>query len=166
MNAEPFGLCQCGCGEQTATRDGRPRRFRAGHNVRMRGELWVVTDTGYETPCWLWSRGLQSAGYAKRTLGHGSTLVHRQHYEAKYGPVPVGLDLDHLCRVRHCVNPDHVEPATRAVNARRGAKTKLTLAQVEDIRRSTESDRVLAIRYDVAPGTIWNARSGPQWRAA
>ena len=50
-----------------------------------------------------------------------------------HGPVPEGLELDHLCRIRHCVNPDHVEPVTCAVNVRRGDLTKLTEEQVRSI---------------------------------
>jgi hypothetical protein len=96
---------------------------------------------------------------------HQTELVHRQNYVDKFGHVEVGLDLDHLCRVRACVNPDHMEPVSRAINARRGAKTKLTQAAVDEIRLSTESDEVLADRYGVAPGTIWHVRSGTQWRS-
>lgn len=53
-------------------------------------------------------------------MQEGTTLVHRILYEVKHGPVPEGLECDHLCRVRHCVNPDHIEPVTKRENQRRG----------------------------------------------
>lgn len=72
--------------------------------------------------CWLWTGFIGPAGYGKfggRTH-FGTTLVHRIAYIATRGPVPEGLVLDHLCRVRHCVNPDHLEPVTNRVNSMRG----------------------------------------------
>lgn len=47
-------------------------------------------------------------------------VVHRIAYELLVGPIPDGLQLDHLCRVRNCVNPDHLEPVTGQENMRRG----------------------------------------------
>lgn len=115
----PPGFCRCGCGERTKLATAK---FLSGHGNRPVDEPWDVRDMGYETPCWVWTAGLMGEGYATQApRGGGSTLVHRQHYEEKHGAVPAGLDLDHLCRVRACVNPDHVEPVTRAENARRGA---------------------------------------------
>jgi hypothetical protein len=51
--------------------------------------------------------------------------IHRYIYELFSGPIPVGLVLDHLCRVRHCVNPEHLEPVTIAENVRRGLKGRM-----------------------------------------
>lgn len=48
-------------------------------------------------------------------------LTHRYSYERAEGPVPAGLELDHLCRVRSCVNPEHLEPVTHRENMRRGS---------------------------------------------
>jgi HNH endonuclease/NUMOD3 motif len=70
--------------------------------------------------CWLWVRSLNTSGYAQTRIGKKHRVVHRVAYELKHGPVPDGLELDHLCRVRCCINPDHVEPVTRKVNALRG----------------------------------------------
>lgn len=50
-------------------------------------------------------------------------VAHRVVWEILVGPIPEGLDLDHLCRNRKCVNPDHLEPTTRQVNLRRGFGT-------------------------------------------
>ena len=62
------------------------------------------------------------SGYGVLSLGRGVTmLAHRWSYEHFVGPIPDGLVIDHLCRVRHCVNPDHLEPVTNEENLRRGA---------------------------------------------
>ena len=75
-------------------------------------------------PCWLWTASLDGRGYGQFTLDSGPppTLVraHRFAYEQTVGPIPEGLELDHLCRVRRCVNPAHLEPVTRRENMRRG----------------------------------------------
>lgn len=74
------------------------------------------------TGCWLWTATLNTAGYGVAPTGKrgGKTLAHRLVYTFHVGAVPTGLELDHLCRFRHCVNPDHLEPVTHAENVRRG----------------------------------------------
>lgn len=73
--------------------------------------------------CWLWRGARDSGGYGKFRDGH-TVLVsaHRWAYEALVGPIPAGLQLDHLCRVHLCVNPDHLEPVTPGENTRRGSR--------------------------------------------
>lgn len=68
--------------------------------------------------CWLWTGAIDRHGYGLVRLGGKSRLAHRVVYEA-VGSIPTGRDLDHLCRVRACVNPAHLEPVTRAENLRR-----------------------------------------------
>lgn len=72
--------------------------------------------------CWMWPGALTDSGYGKVAPGPegGTWLVHRIVYEYMVGPIPKGLDLDHLCRVRACVNPAHLEPVTRRENLARG----------------------------------------------
>jgi hypothetical protein len=67
--------------------------------------------------CWIWTGYVISSGYGQ--FGK-RTRAHRYVYELLVGPIPDGLILDHLCRVRRCVNPDHLEPVTMAENTRRG----------------------------------------------
>jgi HNH endonuclease len=76
--------------------------------------------------CWHWTGAVANTGYGK--AGVGSLLddtrrvanVHRFVYESLVGPVPEGLVLDHLCRNKTCVNPDHLQPVTKSMNALRG----------------------------------------------
>lgn len=73
--------------------------------------------------CWLWQGTINEAGYGLITSGgkYGRNLrAHRIAYETLVGPIPDCLTLDHLCRVRHCVNPDHLEPVTLRENVLRG----------------------------------------------
>jgi hypothetical protein len=77
-------------------------------------------DRGFLTPCWVWTGGLNEKGYGcARFRDFDSTRVHRVVYELKVGPIPDGLVIDHLCRVRACCNPSHLEVVTTAENNRR-----------------------------------------------
>lgn len=69
------------------------------------------TDT-----CWTWIASLDGRGYGQ--FDHQRS--HRVSYELLVGPIPEGLVLDHLCRNKRCVNPDHLEPVTHLENLRRG----------------------------------------------
>lgn len=70
--------------------------------------------------CWLWTAGLFKTGYGSIHIGTKTKRAHRVMYELVKGPVPDGKPLDHLCRVRSCINPNHLEPVTHQENARRG----------------------------------------------
>jgi hypothetical protein len=70
--------------------------------------------------CWLWTASRDWGGYARLGVNGKASKAHRWAYEHFVGPIPPGLELDHLCRVRHCVNPAHLEPVTRRENVRRG----------------------------------------------
>lgn len=59
-------------------------------------------------------------GFEWDPVGKRTRRAYRAYYERKYGEVPEGLELDHLCRVTMCVNPDHLEAVTHVVNTRRG----------------------------------------------
>ena len=69
--------------------------------------------------CWLWMATTNPKGYGRFRDGK-AVSAHRWAYEQVAGPIPEGLQLDHLCRVRNCVNPAHLEPVTGAVNQKRG----------------------------------------------
>lgn len=72
-------------------------------------------------PCWVWTGTLTKPGGYGRFWPSGDqpVLAHRYAYEAYVGPIPDGLQLDHLCRVKQCVRPSHLEPVTNAENQRR-----------------------------------------------
>lgn len=81
--------------------------------------FWEKVDK--TATCWLWTATRSGNGYGNFAVTHFQrTSAHRFAYEQAHGPVPEGKDLDHLCRVRACVNPDHLEVVTHRVNSLRG----------------------------------------------
>jgi len=70
--------------------------------------------------CWLWTASKDRKGYGKFKMAGRVHRAHRVSYEMHVGPIPDGLELDHLCRNRMCVNPDHLEPVTTQENLLRG----------------------------------------------
>ena len=76
-----------------------------------------------ENGCWIWRWYVHSSGYGMVRVEGRARYAHRVVYEQLRGPVPDGLELDHLCRVRRCVNPEHLEPVTRSENLRRSPVT-------------------------------------------
>jgi hypothetical protein len=98
--------------------------MRAGGKQYIADRI-VVEDRGYSSPCWVWQLGLTEKGYARACVpGFGkNTRVHRAAYELHVGPIHEGLTIDHLCCVKACCNPAHLEPVTNEENARRTRKT-------------------------------------------
>lgn len=96
---------------------------------RLPDRFWQkcsVSGTG----CWLWTGLLAGQGYGYyRPVTLGTRRVHRITYLALVGEIPSGLELDHLCRVRNCCNPAHLEPVTRSENSRRGIGAQVIRAR-------------------------------------
>lgn len=95
-----------------------------------------VTDDG----CWEWNGALTGLGYARMQVGRGKLYVHRVAYELHVGPVPDGLELDHLCRNRACFNPGHLEPVTRLVNMQRSQQRNMVTNVTGACQRGHDMD--------------------------
>ena len=74
------------------------------------------------TPCWSWTSTIDRDGYGRSNskVRFGTRMAHRISWMLSNGPIPNGLTIDHLCRVRNCVNPMHLEPTTNRENSLRG----------------------------------------------
>lgn len=82
-------------------------------------ERWweLVDDSSHG--CWLWQGNLNHKGYGRFHIKHSSVPAHVFGYEMIVGSIPEGLELDHICKVKDCVKPSHLEPVTGVVNVRR-----------------------------------------------
>lgn len=165
------GLCQCGCGKpapispKTDTSrgyfKGQPMSYILGHHLRKSAVDYIVDP---ETGCWEWQLA-SIRGYGQMRHNGKTRLSHHVFYERARGPIPRGLELDHLCRNRRCVNPDHLEAVSSAVNTQRSASAKLTVEDVREIRRLNDEPRAaLALRYGVGATTIDAVREHRTWR--
>lgn len=87
---------------------------------RRRKRLLKKVEIDAATGCWTWTGSKTLQGYGQMRVDGKRLYTHRISYELHVGPIPEGLDLDHLCRNRACCNPAHLEPVTHLVNVRRG----------------------------------------------
>jgi hypothetical protein len=90
--------------------------------IPIERRILALYHEGGKDDCWPWLGKINDGGYGIIWGGADNPRelrAHRVMYEIHRGPIPDGLDLDHLCRVRHCVNPAHLEPVTRRENLRR-----------------------------------------------
>jgi hypothetical protein len=120
------------CAYQGCNKPSKHRGYCVACYSRLRksGELPLITPEerlfSYVKEdvngCWPWAGARAGTGYGTVQWEGRSRPAHRVLYEYFIGEIPEGLDLDHLCRVRHCVNPWHLDPVTRQVNIVRGDK--------------------------------------------
>lgn len=90
----------------------------------LKESFWNHVVPEPNTGCWLWTGELKPSGYARFTICRDGKkkkfAAHRFAYEVFIGPIPSGLQIDHLCRVRSCINPLHLEAVTQRENLLRG----------------------------------------------
>jgi hypothetical protein len=86
---------------------------------RLPEDFWARVQVHPTSACWEWQSSMAD-GYARYTHEGRQHQAHRLLYTLLVGPIQAGLVVDHLCRTRHCVNPDHLDPVTNRENIRRG----------------------------------------------
>lgn len=85
-----------------------------------------------QTPtCWVWTAAVQTTGYGSFHVDGVRVLAHRWSFEHHVGPIPDDLTIDHLCRNRRCVNPEHLEVVTLAENSRRMMAWRRAMKEAE-----------------------------------
>lgn len=130
MPSIPLGKCQCGCGADTniarktvsakGVIKGRPMRYLRGHANSWRETGGYAIDS--LTGCWIWQRSTSLQGYGQVWYNGKLHRAHRVFYELHRGSIPKGLQIDHKCGNRLCVNPDHLEPVTAIENTSRAMR--------------------------------------------
>lgn len=174
-----YGFCQCGCGQRTTLADrtrpklgwikGQPHRFIVGHNNESKylSVPYREVDCGYSTPCWIWQLRLTRDGYGQITVNGWDGSTHRYFYRQYVGEIPDGLELDHLCRVRSCICPSHLDPVTRLINQRRGLGTRLNEQIVAYIKSQLavgqQTVNSLAAQFGVTISAIHQIKHGRNW---
>ena len=119
--------------------------------VSLRARLLAQTAPPDTNGCQLWTGYVRPDGYAEIGSGGGGgkpLIAHRVAYEFFVGPIPDGLVIDHLCRVRHCVNPAHLEVVTQRENILRGeglAAVNATKTHCPQGHPYDEANTVLAV---------------------
>lgn len=103
--------------------NGYRRRYKKiEENIGFLEKSWQELDMGYTTPCWLWNGEITKDWYGIVTIGCMSDLAHRYSYEHYIDKIPDELEIDHLCHMRRCINPEHFELVTRSENCKRKQK--------------------------------------------
>lgn len=100
-------------------RHGDPEKLLHPVNLSPEERFWPRVKATPEG-CWEWQGNRNNVGYGLFKLNRRYVVAHRFAYEAMISEIPDGLEIDHLCRNRACVNPYHMDPVTHRVNMQRG----------------------------------------------
>lgn len=171
-NPTGFCLCQCGGRTQIADRSIPERGVIAGqyrmyiHNHHGKRRDYAAEDHGYKTPCWIWQKYVDKNGYGRLTTSRRLMCAHRYYYEKVKGKIPEGFEVDHLCHVTSCVNPDHLEAVHKLVNQRRKLRTKLTIELAREIRLTARAGTYgqIAEQFGVSRMTVCKIVLGTSWK--
>lgn len=130
---------------------------------RLPNPPYHIIDRGHTTPCWIW-QGTERKGYGMAhniefKNGNGPKMIqaHVMMYEKLIGPRPIELVPDHLCRVRKCVNPDHIEWVKEVINIRRGQQAIINETLAYEIREKHKAgmrQMELARDYNISQATV------------
>mgnify|MGYP001614934139 CR=1 FL=1 len=172
-------LCECGCGKSApiAQRNrtkgnwikGQSLRFIHGHNGRGKGKpikKGLPYTINIITGCWIWKWYKDKKGYGVMRKNGLLLKAHRYFYKKYKGGILEGLQLDHLCRNKSCVNPEHLEIVTNAENCRRGLNAKLNyniILQIKNKLSNGVKQQRLVEQFNVSPSTISEIARGKAW---
>ena len=101
-------------------------------------EQFFINESG----CWIFTGSHTADGYGQKTINYRSVGAHVHMWEKKNGPVPEGFELDHICRQRDCMNPEHLELVTHQENCFR--KSQLRVDMRSDYQNGLSIDEIAA----------------------
>lgn len=116
-------------------------------NWKVQRKILVNSENG----CWEWQGTVRDDGYGK----YHKSYTHRLVYGALVGPIPDGLELDHLCRNRRCCNPEHLEAVTRRVNILRSPIAIQSLRRNRTVCSKGHPLEGENLRYETSNGRRW-----------
>lgn len=123
------------------------RRNPRGPKLSLEERFWSKVEKS--AGCWRWLASVDSKGYGQFMLNGSPKRAHRVSYELVHGAIPLGLQLDHLCRNIECVNPTHLEPVTHRINQLRGiGPVAINAAKTHCVRGHELTGDNLYIRKD------------------
>lgn len=137
-----------------------------GTHIMLNAGFWERVDRcGHPASCWEWLGSIRPDGYGM----YRGRRAHRVSYELMKGEIGQGLTIDHLCRNRSCVNPDHLEPVTGVVNTMRGESPHAKHARQTHCKHGHEFTAENIIRRKGKPKgrecrVCFNARQRETWR--
>lgn len=159
MAAISHGLCSNHYGQHVRKHGKFPRQT-------PQERFWAKVDKNGPVPeykpelgpCWIWQGAPKREGYGEFHFEGRKQYAHRLSYQWSVRPIPDGLHIDHLCRVRICVNPAHLEPVTTLENTMRGDGPRLTGERGRTLPKCKHGHEF------TEENTLWSQRANGRWR--
>jgi hypothetical protein len=159
MTAISHGLCSNHYGQHV-------RKFGKFPRQAPEDRFWAKVDKNGPVPdcrpelgpCWIWQGAPKQEGYGDFYYRGKHEYAHRLSYQWSVKPIPDGLHIDHLCRVRICVNPAHLEPVTVLENLMRGVGPRLTVERGRALKKCKNGHEF------TEDNTYWSQRANGRWR--
>lgn len=137
------------------------------HRERMVKKDEEFYKINSQSGCWDFTGATFDTGYGQLRRNRKIIRAHRYFYEKYKGAVPQGYDLDHLCKNKKCVNPQHLEAVTHYENCLRGSATKLTkeiVGKIRSLYKGGSRTTALARKFNINRVQVWRIINKINWK--